>query len=81
MAQGQPRFAGRAWRREGAEKGRGSRALASGVAGATRARPARGHGGVRRGCGGRIEAEGKRRTDDGSPPLQGNVGEARRSRG
>ena len=36
-------------RSEGAEKGRGSRARASDVAGATRARPARGHGGVRRG--------------------------------
>ena len=78
MAQGQPRFAGR---REGVEKGRSSRALASGVASATRARPARGHGGVRRECGGRIGVEGKRRTDGGSPPLQGNAGEARRSRG
>ena len=36
-------------RSEGAEKGRGSRARASDVAGDTRARPARGHGGVRRG--------------------------------
>ena len=36
-------------RSEGAKKGRGSRARASDVAGATRARPARGHGGVRRG--------------------------------
>ena len=47
-ARGRGTEAGRG-RSEGAKKGRGSRVRASDVAGATRARLARGHGGVRRG--------------------------------